>query len=758
MGEDSSKGQIIKDYYSNISIHGSEKTEGSLFHGMGLHGGDEDLIYDEKGSFALSQQTSEDQLTRLRRPCSLSALNGSWLLTLMSTRPHFLWQIRGPMRIEAKPQRLRVSGDVYVKPLIILPQSEVTSPTLNPEIAGPFFPGSLVIQKNWYPAFPQSEYRWYFRSTGVKYSKGKLIFQFERHLWNNTSQSFVSQDDGWMEFQCHRGPLIHPIGAPQPTIEMKGTAMVGGTQYNVIATKTSPYYRGCTIEVDVMTNRQWPASATNCDGSQTLTFNEVYQEAGMEFWAVVNEIDVPDVPLLTIPEMHTLLATHRLPASRDNWGLWILVGSRMDNTFGIMFDTGNPPNREGVLGFYDSTLPNIDIIHPSARGKKLGESPLSFLRTLVHEAGHAFNLYHPKHDVHSVPVGTTIMNQTGDVMGFATTANPYPCNAIMGFNDHNLTSLIHSPDPQVKPCWKEFGWGHGNIWSGVAEPVDVLGFDSGEPEARDLMLKIGLPSEAIRGEFVIATVTVTNTGNSARAVTTALNLAEGDLRIEVTTPNGQVIDARDVVVVCGIRRFITLEPGDQFSGTVQVFYGPHGLTFDQMGRYEIRAELSIGDGTVVRSGPVELMIHPAVTDPEREIEHLTMDTKVGLSLALGDFGTDTLVREKLMTVAERFPDTETGAASAMVVANSLARDLRDIRNSKLLRPKDEDEANHILDIALKGRDAVSVARLSTAVVSPREIASPLLNMVQQHINKANKNVYTDDDKEHAAMLITNHLA
>jgi hypothetical protein len=112
------------------------------------------------------------------------------------------------------------------------------------------------------------------------------------------------------------------------------------------------------------------------------------------------------------------------------------------------------------------------------------------LRTLVHEAGRAFNLFHPKHDVHNVPIGTTIMNQTGDAMGFATDANPYPGNITFGFDDHNRTSLIHSPDPQVAPGWKRFGWGHGSLSRGIAEPVDAAGFLRSDPVATDLTLEL----------------------------------------------------------------------------------------------------------------------------------------------------------------------------------------------------------------------------------------------------------------------------
>ena len=126
----------------------------------------------------------------------------------------------------------------------------------------------------------------------------------------------------------------------------------------------------------------------------------------MDFRATVNEINVPADALLTTAELHALLAGHRsLSAGGHNWRLWLLVGSRIDGTLGLMFDTDSPPHREGAVGFFDPTLGSGTNIQASARGRRLGEVPLAFLRTLIHEAGHAFNLFHPKHDVHTVPVG-----------------------------------------------------------------------------------------------------------------------------------------------------------------------------------------------------------------------------------------------------------------------------------------------------------------------------------------------------------------
>ncbi len=696
------------------------------------------------------------ELPLIRRPCPRAALNGSWLIEITPEASPIiasLTAIRGPMRIEARDDTLRVSGDIYVRRQLVL------QPTLAAHVPDlPLAAGSLVIKKNWYPAFPQSQYRWYFRSLGVTYHNGTMTFNFERHLWNAATQEFTSQDTGSMTFSCNR-TLVKPPGAPRRTLQMKGTATIGGRPYKVTATKTSPYYRGCLVEADVMTNRSWPSSAASCDGSQTFTFTGVYRAAGLDFRAVVNEVNVPQDPLLTIAEMHTLLATHRsLSAGGDNWHLWLLVGSRVDGTLGIMFDTGTPPHREGAAGFYDPTLPNSTIIEQSARGQKLGDVPLAFLRTLVHEAGHAFNLFHPKHDVHSPPVGTTIMNQTGDVMGFATAANPYPCNASMAFDEHNRTSLVHSPDPQVKPGWKEFGWGHSTTWTGIAEPVDALGLRTAETAAGGLRLDLELPDQAHRGEFVAGTATVTNTGDTPRAVTAALNLSEGDLWLSADTPAGDRVELRDVVIACGVRRFVELQPGESISGQLQLFYTAGGFTFDQPGTYTVQAELDVGDvpENILRSEPAHIVIRPAATDEEQELESLTLDTGVGLALAIGDSGAEPAAQEKLEEVLDRFPETETGAASAMVVVNSVSRDLRNVRSGEVLRPADDALVARALEIATRG-DAVDVARRAAAVVSPIERESPLLDRVERLLEE-DETPYSKKDRTEARKILEDHAA
>ncbi|WP_420903499.1 hypothetical protein [Candidatus Magnetaquiglobus chichijimensis] len=653
-------------------------------------------------------------------------LNGSWLLRISPTGKGNE-DIRGPMRIEVDNGHIRVSGDIYVKSRLATQSMEELIPS-----------SAVKIETNWYPSFPQSQYRWYFRSSSAEMKRNDLFVRFERHIWNAKQQQYGLKDNGTLVLTCGIA-LSTPPGAPKPTLVWQGRINFDNFWYDVTAIKTSPYFRGCFVEVDVMVNRQWPDVASSCDGLKQFTFTESYRESGMDFLATVDQTNIPEKASLSVPDLHTMMATYQAPpTAQDQWRLWLLVGSSSDGGgLGLMFDTGRPPHRQGAAGFSDAMMANITRIHPSCRGKKLGMSKHSFLRTMIHEAGHAFNLYHPKHDVHGVPVGTTIMNQTQDVLGFATVVNPYPCNATMGFDRHNLASLIHSPDPQVKPGWKEFGWGHGVAHPGIAEPADVAGISSGDLST-DLELRLeGIPKQLVRGEMVMVTVTLKNISNQPQEVPPSLNLAEGDLKLHVTTPSQQDIQVRDVTVICADRRFVTLQPGAEIKGQIQLHYGPHGLTFNTVGHHTIRAEMDLGNGLMVHSAPIDLTIKPAVTEGQQQLEKYTMNHDVGLAFSLGDTGLSQSTFDQLKQIATEFPRSYTGIASGLILANTLLRDLVNVRNGEILRASQPERGTEILNgITYLLGSLETLARLATVVVSPRDLVAPVLQEVRKHIQKA----------------------
>lgn len=722
---------------------------------------DEHVVYDETGALTMARLGSPVASTQLggfgeqfripiTRPCSLAALDGSWNL---SFRPKsgrvFLGSLRGPMRLEADAGLMRVSGDMYFKsffvrsPIGTLLALDEAEEDAQPTFFRPFW------RRNWYPHYPFEQYRWYFRSTGVSYSGGELFVPFVRHLWNTSTQQFEGSDSGWLRLRCEQSIILRHQWL-QPTLQIAGEAMIGGQLHTATATKTSPYYRGSVVEVDAMENRPFPTSAAG------TSFANVYRTAGIDLAVKMSRNDVPEDPELTTTELHNLLTAHRDIADiGSSWYMWLFVGSKRlgSNTFGLMFDQ-QAPHREGAVGYYDAEFNNSSLLEPAVKNQALGDVPAGFLRTLVHEAGHAFNLFHPKADVHAPSIGTTVMNQTGDVMSLATTGNLYPSNITWGFNDHNRTSLIHSPDPQVAPGWKEFGWGHGSSSAGLSEPTDALGLRRGGPDLDGLDLAVSIPNQAVRGEFVTAEITVSNTSDGVRRVSRHLNLADGDLDIGVTTPSGHEARIRDVVHLCGHNDAVDLAPGESVSSTIQLFYANCGHVFDAPGRYRLAARLvaDAASDTIVESEPVTLMVELPATKAAEKRAELTMDDSVGLSFALGDFGTCSTSGDKLKQLATAEAGTDTGTAAALVLANSYSRTLRDASDGEVVRRASSRDVSDALTKAMKVGDTTRVARLACAVVSPGETTAPVLDALADRIKGSRAKAKQDERDDALAIL------
>lgn len=696
------------------------------------------LEYDEDGSLALARAAQRMEVTNSAAdevdPLPVRELNGSWYLQLTPRGPHTLIEIRGPMRIEVSLPKLRISGDVYVRKPVGPGPVEVLAPITHQP---------LLFGTNWYPQLPPAEYSWYFRSLGVSYNAGVLVFKFQRRLWNRTTQEFISQqangiDEGSMELEAHAGELFtHPM-LPAPTIRIHGTAQVGGETYDAVATRSSAFHRGCAVEVDVMKNRSFPLSASTVTGA-AVDFAKVYATAGMECAVSLDQTNLPEDADLTTIELQTAFATNRRPPAGPVWRLWLLVGSAQGSLFGLMFDDFEP-FREGTAGFFDPKFSASPLVHPSAHNKKLGEVPAAFLRTLVHEAGHAFNLFHPKHDVHQVSIGTSIMNQTGDVMGFATPQHQYPGNIAFSFDDHNRTSLIHSPDPQVAPGWKRFGWGHGSLSNGISEPVDAAGFLRHDSTPSNVTLELRLPEIVFRGAFVMAQFTVTNRGTSARSVTSGINLSQGDLRILLKPPAEELSDVRDVIVACGDRSLLTLQPGESVTSSAQVFYTNVGFTFRQTGRYYVSAELDLGDGTgaVARSTVTPVLVRAPQTKQEEEIARLALKANVGRAFAFGDCGTDEDARAALERLATAHGASETGAAAALTLANAEGRDLRDIYSGRTLRSANMAGARSRVRAAAAAApgEATALVRMAAAIAAPTEADAPILDLAADYLKSS----------------------
>jgi hypothetical protein len=199
-------------------------------------------------------------------------------------------------------------------------------------------------------------------------------------------------------------------------------------------------------------------------------------------------------------------------------------------------------------------------------------------------------------------------------------------------------------------------------------------------------------------------------------------------------------DVRDVIVACGDRPFITIEPGKSLTGNAQIFYTNVGFTFRQTGRYYVSAELDIGDGSgaIVRSESVALVVRAPQTPEEEQIARLSMTVGVGSAFALGDYGTDADAEKNLEELAADYGQTETGMAAALILANAQSRDLRDLYSGDKLRVENKEVAQAHFEKAAEAAvkaDPRKLVVLASAVAAPTEARAPVLDLCNDYLDR-----------------------
>ncbi|HEX9768879.1 MAG TPA: hypothetical protein VGA50_06855 [Kiloniellales bacterium] len=394
---------------------------------------------------------------------SEEALDGSWYLQLRPVNGNATERLCGPLRIQ------RASGDVADRFGAFVVSGDLYSHDRAIEtFPEPITEYRLDVGRNWYPQAPWSDYRGHLKTkkdTSATYDSGNLRFAIAYYTWDrNWYSNYLEPAQGHFIITCERQVVTHS-SLPQPTLRLTGEAEIGETRYGLIATKTSPFYRGCHVEVDVMRDRYWIAGAYRHDGSWE-SFTGVFRRTGFDILLAVSETDILRAEELSRDQLGEYLKAYRefKPDGRS-WRLWMLVASRLDEIpgdteepwFGIMFDkkVSSASWRNGVAVFYDPLILGKNEEHPLVPGledKRLGDVDVAFLRTALHEAGHAFSLMHPVDDFW-VEAGRTIMNRTGDVKKEATAEHPFPHNIEFAFDPQHALFLIHSPDPKVAPGW-----------------------------------------------------------------------------------------------------------------------------------------------------------------------------------------------------------------------------------------------------------------------------------------------------------------
>lgn len=235
---------------------------------------------------------------------------------------------------------------------------------------------------------------------------------------------------------------------------------------------------------------------------------------------------------------------------------------------------------------------------------------------------------------------------------------------------------------------------------------------------------INWQSTVNRGEFVLPTVCIRNTGTAPISVSTRLNLVEGDLCIWYVGPHGERTQLCGRVQVDSPKRPTELAPDQRLEAGLLLTHSAKGITFETPGQYRLQLEYHPdGDSWLVVSPPLSLQVVPS-PDTLQDLAALTLSDEVSRTLSFRGCTTassQSVVCDQLRTLATTYPDRCEGIISQFILSKQKERFTHD---SPALRA------------AFSARLPPTIARWITALVGPAgaedELAAAFLTYLDDY--------------------------
>lgn len=480
-----------------------------------------------------------------------------------------------------------------------------------------------------------------------------------------------------------------------------------GTQKRTfLCDKTSAFLRTIDLEIDRIADTELPrAFDTSTVSTRSpdlpaleLDIPRAYQRAGINMRILSDQevfapIEAGEDLNWNEDELHNAMQYHFSQwKDEPQWKLYLLIATHFKLypqhlVTGVMYDSqyrdpDDPFPRQGAAAFYSTMQQTWGDLPPA-------EFDRNFLRTCVHELGHALNLLHTFDK--DRPDSASWMNYPWRY--------PYGYNLPPGwdgtrdfwqkcrfeFDQEELRHLRHHALMEVIPGGAAFGALGHDVPAPMALSPQRL-------ETAPIALYVRTRPERYLFHFaepVTVELKLKNQTQAPMVVPDMLNPEFGLLELFIRDPKGQVRRYQPLFKLCGEARTKELPPGEKLYESIFVAYGAGGFYFDEPGEYQIWAVYGAG-GLRLRSNALRIRIAFPQTPGDEEMALRTFGQEQGHVLYMRGAQHLQDGNDQLREVTERYPQTNLSRYIHYCFGSGEAREFKDVVAKEVRQPQVEE--------------------------------------------------------------------
>jgi hypothetical protein len=499
-----------------------------------------------------------------------------------------------------------------------------------------------------------------------------------------------------------------PLSAPGESCAPATVQIVrwGTNRTTYLCERSSPYLRTLELEIDRITGTELPRTVQMHITSQPnqllseeqLDITQAYRRAGLDMRIISDDQVFPPTDAGSDlqwdeDELHHAMESH-FSHWRDEpqWRLYLLIATHYKLypnhiVSGIMYDSqyrdpNDPFPRQGVAAFYASIAASCGQVSDF-------EFDRNYLRTCVHELGHALNLLHcfdqDRQDSASwmnypwrYPYGYSLPP------GWDGTDEFWE-NFRYEFDMEELRHIRHGALLDVIPGGVAFGTNGYDLPTPTA-----TGPRQQEHDPVALHVRTRPERHLFRfAEPVTVELRLKNQTDAPLVVPDMLNPELGMLELFVRDPRGSLRPYRPLFRLCGVPRTVTLPPGGKLYESTFVGYGADGFYFEEPGEYQLWAVYGAG-GMRIRSNVLRIRIGYPQTRDDEEMALWTFGRDQGHILYMRGAEHLRSGQDQLLEVTERFPETGLARYIHYCLGSGQAREFKDVVQGNIRAPRPQD--------------------------------------------------------------------